>query len=156
MNTTLKNLAQRLRLPVVDKERIELMDRWVYSNHPREVKGDADALVCVVDRSSYFSGYDVSCCQIKNLGLLFDYAKKREELFGKGLAAPMGFEMVDDQSYMDVVASLKPDMWKRITYDGRCADYVCTYREGITKENFAECCNAYNKHKGLKCEFDED
>lgn len=133
-----------------------MKDRWVYSLSPREVKGDGDALVCVVDSTFYLPDNDISCCQIKKLGMMFDYAKKREDLFAQGLDAPkMDFEMVDDQSFMDVIAALKPDMWKRIAHDGYSSDYQCTLREGITKENFAECCKAYNQYKGLKCELDQ-
>ena len=41
-------------------------------------------------------------------------------------------------------------MWEKIGE----GNYQCTLKDGVTKENFAECCRLYNRHKNLWCEFD--
>ena len=128
------------------------MDRWVYSNLPREVKGDADALVCGVN----VEAGDLFCCQIKYLAKMFAYVKERKVALEKGIKPPPEFNLVDDVQFMDIIAALKPDMWKRVAHDGTCTDYECTYSKGITKENFAECCKLYNRLKNLWCELDDE
>lgn len=129
----------------------ELMERWVYSDVPREVKGDADALVCVVDRSAYFGRDEICCSQIKHLKKVFEYAKTREDAFSRGNNPPISPCLVDDENYIHIMASLQP-IWKK---DGEGNnDYRCTLEEGVTKENFAESCRMYNRHKNLWCEFD--
>ena len=129
------------------------MDRWVYSDVPREVKGDADALVCVDDRSVYFTRDEICCCQIKHLKELFESAQQREDAFSRGEKSLRMPCVVDDFNFMSKIAGLKPRMWKKIGEGDN--DYECTLKEGVTKENFAECCKAYNRSKGLHCEFDE-
>ena len=133
-----------------------MKERWVYSLTPREVKGDADALVCVVDNSSLFFQPDIACCQVKHLKKMFDYARKREEAFKKGERIPECFSLVDYANYFDVIAKLQPDMWRRNAHDGLSSDYDCTYKEGVTKENFAESCRLYNRYNNLWCELDDD
>lgn len=128
------------------------MDRWVYCDVPREVKGDTDALVCVVDRSAYFIRDEISCSQIKHLKEVFEYRKQREDAFSCGEKPPPSSWFVDDKNYMDTIVSLQPQMWEKI--GGGNNDYQCTLKEGVTKENFAECCRLYNRHKNLRCEFD--
>jgi hypothetical protein len=128
------------------------MDRWVYCDVPREVQGDADALVCVVDRSAYFIRDAISCSQIKHLKEVFEYAKQREDAFSRGDKPPTSPCSVDDENFIGIIASLRPQMWEKIGKGNN--DYQCTLKEGITKENFAECCKAYNRSKGLHCEFD--
>ena len=128
------------------------MDRWVYSDVPREVKGDADALVCVVDRSAYFIRDEICCSQIKHLKEVFEYAKQREYAFSRGDEPSTSPRIVDDKNYMYTIGSLQPQMWEKI---GKGNDaYQCTLKEGVTKENFAESCCLYNRHKNLRCEFD--
>lgn len=128
------------------------MDRWVYSDVPREVKGDADALVCVVDRSAHFKRDVICCSQIKHLKELFECGQKREDAFDRGEKSPPMPCLVDDFNFMSKIAGLKPRMWKKI--GGGTNDYTCTLEEGVTKENFAECCMLYNRNKNLWCEFD--
>lgn len=128
----------------------KIMDRWVYSDVPTEVKGDADALVCAVNVEKRY----IFCCQIKYLAKMFAYVDERNVALEKGIKPPPEFNLVDDVQFMDIIAELKPDMWKRVAHDGYCTDYECTYSVGITKENFAECCKLYNRHKNLWCELD--
>lgn len=131
------------------------MDRWVYSLSPCEVQGDADALVCVVDTSKYMSRDEVACCQIKYLKKMFDYAKKREAYCDKGgdkWRLGYGPNLVDDSKFMSTIAKLNPGMWQHMK--GRKDAFECILAEGITKENFAECCRLYNRHKNLWCELD--
>lgn len=129
----------------------ELMDRWVYCDVPREVKGDSDALVCVVDRSAYFIRDGICCSQIKHLKEVFEYAKQREDAFSLGDNPPISPCLVDDENYIGIIASLQP-MWEKFGEGNN--DYQFTPKEGITKENFAESCRIYNRHKNLWCEFD--
>lgn len=125
------------------------MDRWVYCDVPREVKGDADALVCIVDRSPYFRRDEICCSQIKHLKEVFEYAKQREDAFSRGGKPPTSPWLVDDENYMRIIADFQPQMWEKIG-----EEYQCTLKEGVTKENFAECCRLYNRHKNLWCELD--
>lgn len=126
------------------------MDRWVYCDVPREVKGDADALVCVVDRSAYFIRDRICCSQIKHLKEVFGYAKQREDAYSRGDMPPISPCSVDDENFIGTIVSLQPQMWEKIGE----GDYQCTLMEGVTKENFAESCRLYNRHKNLWCEFD--
>ena len=126
------------------------MDRWVYCDVPREVQGDEDALVCVVDRSAYFWRAEICCSQIKHLKEVFEYAKQREDAYSRGDKTPTSPCSVDDENFIDTIVSLQPQMWEKIGE----GDYQCTLKEGVTKENFAECCRLYNRHKNLWCEFD--
>lgn len=128
------------------------MDRWVYGDVPREVKGDADALVCIVDRSPYFRRDEICCSQIKHLKEVFEYAKQREDAYSRGDKPPLSPCSVDDENYIGTIVSLQPQMWEKIGEGDN--DYQCTLKEGITKENFAECCRLYNRHKNLWCELD--
>lgn len=125
------------------------MDRWVYCDVPREVKGDADALVCVVDRSAYFWRDEICCSQIKHLKEVFEYAKQREDAYSRGDKTPTCPCSVDDDNFIGTIVSLQPQMWEKIG-----EEYQCTLKEGVTKENFAECCRLYNRHKNLWCELD--
>ena len=131
-----------------------MCDRWVYSDTPREVEGDSDAIVCVVDRSSFFSGQTICCCQIKHLKEMFSYARLREEAFKRRYKADNSPSLVDDERYMDLIGNLIPDMWEKSDNKGSDSDWKCRYKDGVTKENFSDCCKAYNCHKNLWCEFD--
>ena len=129
-----------------------MKDRWVYGLSPREVKGDGDALVCVYDNSIFIGPkHRIICCQIKHLEEMFAFAKEREHAFGLGLQMQDVPELVDGSEWMSTIAELKPDMWRKNGSGG----WEVTLQEGVTKENFAECCKAYNRHKGLRCELDE-
>ena len=128
------------------------MDRWVYSLTPCEVQGDADALVCVVDRSAYFIRDVICCSQIKHLKEVFEYAKQREDAFSRGDKTPTSPCSVDDENFIGTIVSRQPHMWEKVGEGNN--DYQCTLKEGVTKENFAESCRLYNRHKNLWCEFD--
>ena len=134
-----------------------IKDRWVYSLSPREVKGDEDALVCVVDTSKHYSRDCIACCQVKNLQKMFEYGRYREDFLDRGgdkRSLNHCPNFVDDSDYMVTIAKVKPEMWKQM-YRQK-SSYECVLPEGVTKENFADCCTAYNKYKGLSCEFDGD
>ena len=131
-----------------------MCDRWVYSDTPREVEGDSDAIVCVVDRSSFLWGQTICCCQVKHLKEMFSYARLRDEAFKRGYKVDNSPSLVDDETYMDIIGSLIPDMWKKSHNKWSDSHWECRYKEGVTKENFSDCCKYYNYHKNLWCEFD--
>ena len=85
---------------------------------------------------------------------MFSHVKAREEAFERNEKVPLSPFLVDDAEYMDIIGGLMPEMWKKTGHEGNESDWECICIGGITKENFSECCMAYNKHNGLSCELD--